>query len=48
MKQNQQYYPCLFIQLLEDLMNTYEAQTRDLEKARIDTQSTQQDLNHVK
>nr|XP_020638964.1 uncharacterized protein LOC110073757 isoform X1 [Pogona vitticeps] len=37
-----------YCKLLEDLMNTYEAQTRDLEKARIDTQSTQQDLNHVK
>ncbi|KAJ7332806.1 hypothetical protein JRQ81_014986 [Phrynocephalus forsythii] len=37
-----------YCKLLEDLMNTHKAQIHDLEKARIETQSTQQDLNHVK
>lgn len=37
-----------YCKLIEDLMNTHKAQVHDLEKARIETQSTQKDLNHVK
>ncbi|KAH0618677.1 hypothetical protein JD844_018086 [Phrynosoma platyrhinos] len=38
----------LFNQMLEDMMTTHKAQTRDLDKARSETQSTQQELSHVK
>ncbi|XP_062995784.1 uncharacterized protein LOC134407772 [Elgaria multicarinata webbii] len=37
-----------YCQMLEDLMNTHTTQTRDLDKARNETQSTQQELSHVK
>ncbi|XP_042318779.1 uncharacterized protein LOC121928323 isoform X2 [Sceloporus undulatus] len=37
-----------YCKMLEDLMNTHKAQTMDLDKARSETQSTQQELSHVK
>ncbi|XP_061488780.1 uncharacterized protein LOC133387622 isoform X2 [Rhineura floridana] len=37
-----------YCKMLEDLMNSHKVQTRDLDKARNETQSTQEELSHVK
>ncbi|XP_053103265.1 uncharacterized protein LOC128323702 isoform X3 [Hemicordylus capensis] len=37
-----------YCRMLEDLMNSHKTQTRDLDKAKSETQSTQQELSHVK
>lgn len=37
-----------YCRMLEDLMNSHKAQTQDLDKARSETQSTQQELGHIK
>ncbi|XP_066482054.1 coiled-coil domain-containing protein 159-like isoform X2 [Tiliqua scincoides] len=37
-----------YCRMLEDLMNSHKAQTQDLDKARNETQSTQQELGHIK
>ncbi|KAJ6659542.1 hypothetical protein lerEdw1_018777 [Lerista edwardsae] len=37
-----------YCRMLEDLMNSHKTQTQDLDKARSETQSTQQELGHIK
>ncbi|XP_025062440.1 protein Spindly-like isoform X5 [Alligator sinensis] len=37
-----------YCKMLEDLMNSYRAQSHDLDKAKVETRSTQQELGHVK
>ncbi|XP_054837978.1 uncharacterized protein LOC129331442 [Eublepharis macularius] len=37
-----------YCKMLEDLMNSHKTQTQDLDKARIETQSTQQELSNIK
>ncbi|XP_044297981.1 uncharacterized protein LOC123029265 isoform X2 [Varanus komodoensis] len=37
-----------YCKMLEDLMNTHKTQTQDLDKAKHETQSTQQELSYVK
>ncbi|XP_074987986.1 uncharacterized protein LOC125641531 isoform X3 [Caretta caretta] len=37
-----------YCKMLEDLMNSHKAQSDDLDKARFETRSTQQELGHIK